>query len=102
MIAFGGLAKDKVFCQILADVYEIPVVTLKHPGQITSLGAAIIGGVGSGIYPDFSVAETLTRKECIYYPDKANQELYRKRLSMFKEAYSDLKDLFSEMAFSRK
>ena len=97
MIAFGGLTKDKIFCQILADIYEMPVVTLKNASHITALGAAIIGGVAVGIYDDFSIAEKLAQKDQIYYPNEKNKQIYEKKYAIFKKSYGSLKAIFQEM-----
>lgn len=67
MVVIGGGAKGNVWRQIMADVYG---VTIKVPSlleEATSIGAAITGGVGVGVFKDFNViddfleiAETLT------------------------------------------
>lgn len=98
IIAFGGMTKSNTFCQILADVYGIPVVTLKNPGQITSLGAAIIGGVAVGEYKDFDIAEKLCQRDKIYSPITENVNIYKKKTELLQKCYFALKNIFKEMS----
>lgn len=95
---FGGMAKNTLFCQILADVYGIPVVTLKHADQITSLGAAVIGGVGAGLFPDFSIAEELCQNDRIYMPVEENVRFYANKPVLLSDAYHALRDIFRRLA----
>lgn len=46
----GGLTRSRLFNQIQADVYDLPVY--RGISDATSLGAAICAGVGGGVYED--------------------------------------------------
>ncbi|MGI6250370.1 MAG: FGGY family carbohydrate kinase [Anaerolineaceae bacterium] len=50
--AGGGLMQSKVFSQILSDVCNKPIYRVKEKEQ-TALGAAIVAGVGSGVFLDY-------------------------------------------------
>lgn len=95
---FGGMAKNRLFCQILSEVYAIPVITLKNAGQITSLGAAVIGGVGAGIYDDFSVAERLCRKDFVFVPEEEHTKFYADKPRLLYESYHALKGIFKQLS----
>ncbi len=58
LLALGGGAKSPLWCQIMADVMDIPVL-MPRVVETTSLGAAILAGVGVGLYP--SVAQAAER-----------------------------------------
>lgn len=47
----GGMVTNEALCQFLADIIDVPV---ERPANIesTSLGAAMLAGVGHSIYPD--------------------------------------------------
>ena len=56
----GGMVLNEWLCQFLADIVHCPV---QRPANIetTVLGAALLAGLGAGIYPDLaSVAELWT------------------------------------------
>ncbi len=97
IVIFGGMAKNALFCQILADVYGIPVATLKHADQITSLGAAVIGGVGAGVFQDFSIAERLCQRDRIYTPAEEDVRFYEDKPLLLHDTYRALKDIFKRV-----
>ncbi len=51
----GGMAANDWFCQFLADILRVPV---RRPAvlETTALGAALLAGLGSGLYPDLASA----------------------------------------------
>lgn len=87
IIFAGGAAKSPLWCQILADVLELPV---KVPvvKEATALGAAILAGYGVGIYEDIpSAAQALIQWETTYQPNPKNQDVYRKLFQSWREMY---------------
>jgi len=97
IVLIGGGAKSKVWQRILADVWEKPVVIPRYLDEATSLGAAVAGGVGVGIFPDFTVAETFNPGETRIEPDEKNAAVYRKLYPLFEESYACLKDVFARL-----
>ena len=93
----GGTIRNKLFCQILADVYGIPVVTLKNTSQITSLGAAIIAGVGCGEIDSFESTEGFCTVDRRYYPEKETAEYYAGRSGLLRETYESLVNVFEKL-----
>ena len=57
LILVGGGAKAPLWRQIYADVYGLRVVRTSIGQQAAALGAAVVAGVGCGLWPDFSVVE---------------------------------------------
>lgn len=55
MKACGGGSKSKLWRQILADLYECEIQTLAEE-EGPAYGAAILAGVGTGVFPDVSWA----------------------------------------------
>ncbi len=53
MRVIGGGARGRVWRQIMADIYGLPVLRPALLEEATSLGAAIAGGVGVGIFRRF-------------------------------------------------
>lgn len=54
-IVMGGGAKSDLFCQILADILDRPVVRCRTT-EATALGAAMLAAVGSGMFADADIA----------------------------------------------
>ncbi|MHC4253918.1 MAG: xylulokinase [Planctomycetota bacterium] len=57
MRVIGGGAKGDVWRQLLADVYGCPIEKLNYLEEATSMGAAVVGGVGVGVFEDFLASE---------------------------------------------
>ena len=59
LLLIGGGAKSPVWRQILADVLGLPIHLPALTTEATALGALVAGGVGVGLFPDFSVIDRL-------------------------------------------
>ena len=98
MRVIGGGARGRVWRQIMADIYGLPTLRPALLEEATSLGAAIAGGVGVGLFPDWRVAERLTPLVDTCLPDPALKPLYDRRYDLFNRAYAALEPLFDHMA----
>jgi xylulokinase len=90
MRLIGGGARLPAWRQILADVLGLPIVLPDLLSEATSLGAAIAGGVGVGLYPDFSVARRFVRTHAAEQPDPARHAHYTALLPQFQAVYRAL------------
>jgi xylulokinase len=97
MRVIGGGARGRVWRQIMADIYGLPVLRPAILEEATSMGAAIAGGVGVGIFPDWSVAERLTPIVDTCAPDPSLKAEYDRQYALFNRAYSALEPLFEDM-----
>ncbi|WP_069998615.1 autoinducer-2 kinase [Cellulosilyticum sp. I15G10I2] len=88
IIFASGASKSPLWCQILADVLGVPVRVPKVK-EATSLGAAILAGIGTGLFDtiDNAVAK-IVHMEKTYYPDSKNHLLYNNLYQDWKEIYS--------------
>lgn len=96
----GGPTRSRVWNQIQADVYGVPVTTLKVT-DATVLGAAILGGVGAGVFPSIkSAAEAMVRLDERYEPRAGEAALYRELYDAYCRAYDglDRTGVFSSLA----
>jgi len=85
----GGASQGRLWSQILADVtgkqINIPVVK-----EATSLGGAMMAGIGAGIYRDINeVAEDLVKWERTVEPDLQNYSKYQEIQEQWQEIYSE-------------
>ncbi len=98
MRLIGGGARNAPWRQILADVYGLPVLLPRLLTEATSLGAAIAGGVGVGLYPDYRVAQEFVRVEEAEKPAPERQEQYTALYALFKKTYDTLEPIFDELS----
>lgn len=98
MRVIGGGARGALWRQIMADIYGMPVLRPALLEEATSLGAALAGGVGVGIFPGFDVAEHIVQIVEISRPDPATQATYARLYDLFNRAYDALEPLFEGLA----
>ena len=83
----SGASKGPLWCQILADVLQVPVHT-PVVKEATALGAAICAGVGVGLYPSFEdAAARLVQEESVYQPNPDNAAVYEDLYACWRAAY---------------
>lgn len=88
----GGGAKSRVWMQILADVCGVTVAIPENTEAGTSIGGAIIAGVGCGLFADYSVAKRFLKIRERIEPDWEVCERYQERQEAFEEAYWALRE----------
>jgi len=93
----GGGAKGKVWRQILADIYKKELIIPYLLDEATSMGAALTGGVGIGLYNGFSFANKMLKVNEIVKPNKRNYAIYSKLYELFREVYISLEPNFKIM-----
>jgi xylulokinase len=98
MRLIGGGARGRFWNRIMADIYGMPVHRLTILEEATSMGAALAGGVGVGLYPDFSMIETMNQVTEIIEPDPAAQAAYEQIYPIFEAAYQALVPIYDMMA----
>ncbi len=98
MRLIGGGAKSAVWRQILADIYNLPIVLPGLSAAATALGAAIAGGVGVGLYPDYSVAHQLIPITPAEQPNPAIQARYDALYELFQQSYTALEPIYERLA----
>lgn len=91
----GGGALNISLRQVLADVFGCEIIIPEFLTEATSMGAALLGGVGSGIYSDFSLIEKMNPTKSIIKPNMSNHALYQKNIQLFADAYRNLEPWFS-------
>lgn len=94
----GGGARGRFWNQLMANIYGIPVERLAFLEEATSLGAALAGGVGIGLYRDFSLAEAMNPVVETIVPDPEAHAHYQQRYPVFDAAYRALEPLYPQLA----
>jgi xylulokinase len=93
IVATGGASKNEFWTQNKADItnkaIEVPAIE-----ESTTLGAAIISGIGIGVFSNEKDAFEKTYKAGnIYEPDAKNVTLYQDYYEIYKKLYPDLKSI---------
>ena len=98
MFVTGGGGRSPLWRQMLSDMYGCPVSTLAAD-EGAALGAALLGGVGAGVYGSVEeAADTAVRKNKTILPNAYASAAYRPFYDIYKRLYVDLKDRFKELA----
>ncbi len=94
MILTGGAAKGDVVCQILSDIFSARLHTPDHVEEATSIAAAMIAGVGAGVYDSFDEIERFLKLQKEYIPNNKNEKTYEKLKEIFDSSYFALQPIF--------
>lgn len=88
----GGATNSEIWNQIQADVYDIPTETLKVK-DAGSLGAAMCGAVGIGLYNDIrEVADVLAKADKRYEPISSNVSIYEDLFDIYRSIYTSFEE----------
>lgn len=85
LIASGGGSQGETWCQIQADIFNLPVYRTKTR-EAACLGAIIMAAVGTGIYADIEAACTrmVQREEDVIVPGRAAVDMYAEGYEQFR------------------
>lgn len=97
IVLIGGGAKGRLWRQMLADVYGVPVLVPAYLEEATSMGAAIIGGVGAGAFKDFRVVDRFVTITETVEPRPEIAAVYNARKPVFDECYRRLEPVFEAL-----
>ncbi len=98
----GGGAKGDVWIQILSDIWEKPLAVPSNVEEATSMGAAICGGIGVGIFQDFLVADNFNKAAKYFKPQTKNKKVYQEMYSTFCKTYERLVPTYHELYYIPK
>ena len=90
----GGGAKEPVWRQMLADVLRVRVEKLSLLEEGCSLGAAIVAGIGAGVFSDSTAIDKFLHVDGVSEPDAERTEQYARLLPRFQDAYERLKGFY--------
>lgn len=96
--ASGGGARSELWRQIQADVTGFPHVTI-NVDEGPALGAALLAGVGAGVYPSVEAAcKAVIKVEKQTDPCTVNHAAYDRFYAVYRALYAQLKGQFNEIA----
>ncbi|GAH95232.1 unnamed protein product [marine sediment metagenome] len=97
VVASGGGAKSRVWRQMQADVFN-KEISMTQSTEQAAMGAAILAGVGVGIYKDVEEGcrKVVKLKGEKIKPIPENVDIYSKQFEIYKSLYQDLKQDFKK------
>jgi xylulokinase len=98
MLACGGGGRSPLWRGMLADMFGYPVET-STSSEAPALGAAILAGVGAGLFPSVQAAcAQLIRQENHVDPDAERHQEYRRYYALYRRLYPALATEFKTLA----
>ncbi len=93
--SLGGGSKSVLWNQIKADITGKEIVTLENP-ETSVLGAAILAGIGVGVFKNLQEAslKCVKMKER-YYPNRLNYTVYENAYNKYKDLMNSIEHLFN-------
>jgi hypothetical protein len=87
LILAGGGAVSPLWRQIFADAFALPVVTLEAGDEGSSFGAAILAGLGAGVWasPGEALGQLQVKSETL--PMEGHVPVYRERYGVYQKIY---------------
>jgi len=96
--ATGGGGTSPLWRQMIADIFELPVVTIQNR-EGPALGAAVLAGVGVGLYKSIPDAcKTIIKTNTAQQPVSENTKNYKPYYQLFCDLYPSLKDRFKTLS----
>jgi len=97
IIVSGGGVRSPLWRQMMADIFGSRVTTV-NAAEGAAFGAALLGGVAAGCYPDVpSACRSTIRRTGENFPDSGEQSRYDKFHPIYQSLYPALKETFREI-----
>ena len=94
----GGGAKGSLWRQMMADIYNADVKALTVLEEGNSMGAAVLGGIGAGLFEDFTAIDRFIEVQSVCKPDPEAVKAYDPVKDAFELYYQALEDVFHKTA----
>ena len=94
----GGGARSPLWRQILADVLGLPLLRAQLAVEATSLGAAVAGGVGVGLFESYDVVHDLVKVDPAEEPRPDSVRRYDELYRLFNDTYGALAPIYDRIA----
>ncbi|MFN8564509.1 MAG: FGGY-family carbohydrate kinase [Anaerolineae bacterium] len=93
ILMVGGGSKSAAWRQMFADVFDKPFARANVGQDAASLGAAAVAAVGSGLWRDFGVVQSLIEQQDIAEPQPEAVAAYRKLSAIYEQTWTQLSQL---------
>ncbi len=93
----GGLSKGNIVRQIFADIFNADIIKLDYMDEVSSMGAAVVAGVGVGELEGFHEIARFSAVNSVNKPVGEHAKKYDRLMPLFDKAYYDLVGLFDAL-----
>ena len=98
IIVTGGGARNSFWLQNKANVSGLPVVKYDIE-ETTALGAAILAGIGAGVYENAGDAfDSIVKKETVIEPELSSFSYLQSKYQVYKNIYPALKNINQDLS----
>jgi xylulokinase len=95
LVAVGGPTRNRLLCQIIADVTGLPLQVMDEKGAGAAMGSAILAAHGVQMASSIEAMQAAHARQCESYTPNPNcREAYRESFKTYVELYPRLKDLY--------
>ena len=98
MMLTGGGARSGLWPDILAAVFNLSTQVHRAPGECTSLGAAMLAGVGAGIYNSYEDAAAVVKARSSHQVNPVWQQAYSEVYPVYRDIYEHVHELNDRIA----
>jgi xylulokinase len=102
MLIVGGGSHSRLWRQICADVYGMPVVKTSVDQHAAALGAAALAAVGTGLWQSFDRVDEIHKVEDVTRPIPEHVAIYDKLLPLFVQAAEQQRELSEVLSTCRR
>ena len=102
IIVSGGGSRSALWRQIQADVFQSPVRTVSGSAEGGAYGAALVAGVGCGLWSDLSEAAGNSKTESETLPNSSLKGLYDELYETYVSMYPALTGVFNRLSSGTK
>jgi len=85
MLICGGGSKSKIWRQIFADIYQMPITKTNIDQNAASLGAAAMAANGCGIWNGYDIIQDIHQQEDYTLPNIESVKIYESLMPVFDE-----------------
>lgn len=93
-VASGGGAASDVFLQMQADIFDLPVRTVSAAAEGGAYGAALIAGLGLGVFASREEALKALKTEKQLQPIPENVKRCAKTYQLYRQLYPSVKEMY--------
>lgn len=97
IILIGGVSQSKQISQILANIMNVTITTLKSHRFAGNVGLAACVDIALGDLKDFSNLRDLLHKDKVFHPDTCKLSYYNNLYSIYRTAYLGLNETYAEL-----
>lgn len=98
MRVIGGGARGLFWNRVMAAMYGVPIHRMAVLEEATSMGAAVAGGIGVGLYRDWSIIHQMNAIASTVAPEADAQAAYARLYPAFEAAYHALVPVYAQLA----